>query len=304
MSQTFFLSEPIETLSPDSDTLRLFEASIASGRKTVWVTPQQALSIDGSLFLDQDPVMEDDVIWIRLAPTPSWHDFLVFLAAHPARFINEPAAMLLFPDKARCGALSVRNRFIVSNVRDALRAFNLAVSNGHRGLAIKAMTGYDAHSVTPAFDKETVERAFLTHAADSGLAICEPWLGPAHSEEAEESAVRLTFAGGHFLGAVDYCGPAGSLSSPRLGAYCRPANPLPDTLLSAIQQHAERLCRYGVFLIGYDLVEGIVLEANTSCPGALSELERHTASATVHARCIAEGLNWVLGRPRNDALVF
>ncbi len=304
MGQTFFLSEPIDTLSPDSDTLRLFEASLASGRATVWVTPQQTLSIDGHLFLNQEPVMPDDVVWIRLAPTPSWHEFLVFLAAHPVRFINEPAAMLLFPDKARCGALSVANRFVVSNRADALRAFDLAVSNGHRGLAVKAMTGYDARSITPAFDREAVEHAFLVHSADSGLAICEPWIGPDHSEEGEESAVRLTFAGGRFLGAVDYCGPAGSLSSPRLGASCRPASPLPDTLLSTIQQHAEMLCRHGVFLVGYDLIEGRVLEANTSCPGALSELERHTERTSVHAHCITEGLQWALDRPRRDAAFF
>lgn len=295
MCRTFFISEAIETISPDSDTLRLFEASVASARETLWVTPQQTLSIDGDLYLDQHLVGNEDVVWIRLAPTPAWHDFLVFLAAHPVSYINAPAAMLLYPDKMRCGDLSVPGRFVVSNVADALRAFDMARQRGHRGLAIKALIGYDSHAVTPAFDRKTVEEAFFQHAVVSGLAICEPWL-PCADTRQEESTLRLTFANGRFIGAVEYFGPAASLSSPRLGAACRPAPTLPGHLFAKIEAHAKTMAKEGIFLIGYDVVENRVIEANTSCPGALSDTATHLQLPDVHALCIAEGLRWAHAR--------
>lgn len=280
----------LETLRPEMTTSAIVRKLRARDHQ-VQVVPIDALSLDGDeVLMGDEPISRFDVTVLRTSPgrdpRPWAAPFALQLLAHGARrgavVTNDPDVLRRCASKLFVHELdpSIQPRGLVTRSVDQALAFLERIGGvgvvkpldgtGGRGVARVRTRDELAHAIDTA-DGPIILQEFLDAASEGDVRILL-WRGTPLSVDSELAAVRRRPASGEFRSNVSL---GGTPEAVRFDA----------TLLGVVARARPTILRFGLELVGLDVVGDRVVEVNVFSPGGLDDASRFAGVDFVQALC-------------------
>ncbi|MDA8231548.1 MAG: hypothetical protein M0006_09435 [Magnetospirillum sp.] len=266
----FFLGDPLSTLDTEWDSsLRLMEAHRRRGEEATWVSFDDILIRNRTLFLGGVRVGPKDAVWLRLDPSNSvrWYETIRALCHVDAHIVNPPETVLTVHDKRSALGFSPRCSWSVFSGRQLDQAIGemrrLAIETAV--LKPPSLFGSKGVSFLPVGDEAAIRRAFDELLPLFGYVILEPYLGPGGDEPPPDTRVLMTSR--RVLGVIERLIPPG-------GGWheVKRGGPLTATQGRLVAEVRAFLEARGILLAGLDFIGDSLTEVNVSCPGAIPEI--------------------------------
>jgi glutathione synthase/RimK-type ligase-like ATP-grasp enzyme len=278
----FIIGDPIETLSPETDTSLLIKSAYeSSGVPVFWVLQTEISLIGEKLYLKGLPVNKNDRVWIRLDPvnTVQYYETLRLLAqVKDVVFLNDPSLILTTHDKL--SSVPYRKKNIVTTIastaslKTALKHIDWRV--GPSAYVLKAPSRFGGQAMYKCVTHQDVEEKLPELLNDSGYVIVEPYI----ESPQNPISTRVFVANGEVIGAVDRVAADGDWRCNfHAGASVRKTVSIPQMAYDVAKQLADR----GVFCAGLDFLMGELTEINITCPAAIPRINEVTATRTEKA---------------------
>ena len=298
------LLDPLEKLTVSKDSTLLFAKAIKDSGKDVLFLFSEDLSISNidnttELYLptfkldegaissiDLKPMTSafsaGDILHMRLEP-PFDSNYLRilwllrFIQSKGIRVINDPAGIMNFQEKIY--PMQSKNSTPTAVIRKFTQ-YKKFIRNfpEEKVFILKPLDLFQGFGVTKVNVGDFSEIKFLELLKSfGGVGIIQPFL-----KQVKQGEIRATYFAGEEIGSILKVPPEGSfLANIAQGAKYQKIN-LDNNIRKECKAFADQLNLVGVPWVAFDLLDGKISEANTTCPGLIYETSRAYGENLAH----------------------
>jgi glutathione synthase len=196
---------------------------------------------------------------------------------HGIRVINDPEGILVYNEKMICYEQENAAPSFVGASEVGFSAFHESIKNDEKreyaGMIFKPLDLYQGIGVEKVAadlsDADCLELFKKKKDEFGGAVVVQPFL-----KEVEQGEIRSIFFNGHELGNIIKVPPKGEFLANIAQGATYESIELDDETKVACLEMSKDLAKKGVPWIAYDILGGVIQEANLTCPGLLVEVSK------------------------------